>query len=325
MINQVYEILQQRKFDESVTPTQEQILLTIKGKVCAVEESFCLYTGLPKNGKSTFIQATIASAFVGKLDDIFGIKLHIKDTEKIVLFDTESSQYDLYRNIERIKLFSNKKTLPLNFDCFGLRGDKSTDIIKFISSYLENNSNCKCLIIDGLLDCIIDYNDIHQSKDLIDFIKLITKQYKILVIAVLHLGKKEFHTLGTLGSMADRYANAVLKVEKNKELQTLQLSATYLRSSDDFEPIEIKFFENAGWQIMDKENQTKKHTYKDFTDLEHKRLAQTVIPAKGLKYQNLIDDIKEQMAIGTNAAKDIVKIWIAKSVIFKREQIYYYD
>ena len=110
LTNQVYDILQQRKFDESILPTQEQILLTIKGKVCAVEESFCLYTGLPKNGKSTFIQATIASAFISKLDDIFGIKLHIKETEKIALFDTESSQYDLYRNIERIKLFSNKKT-----------------------------------------------------------------------------------------------------------------------------------------------------------------------------------------------------------------------
>jgi len=323
MTNQVYDILQQRKFDESVIPAKEQILLTIKGKVIAVEESFCLVTGLPKNGKSTFTQAIIASAFISKLDDIFGIKLNVKDTEKIALFDTENSQYDLYQNINRIKLFSKIKTLPLNFDCFGLRGDKSTDIIKFIASYLQNNTNCKCLIIDGLLDCIIDYNDIHQSKDLIDFIKQITKQYKILVIAVLHLGKKEFHTLGTLGSMADRYANAVLKVEKNKELQTLQLSATYLRSSDDFEPIEIKFFENAGWQIMDQDKQTKKHTYKDFTDLEHKRLAQSVIPTKGLKYQNLIDDIKEKMAIGTNAAKDIVKIWIATSVIYKREQIYF--
>jgi hypothetical protein len=29
------------------------------------------------------------------------------------------------------------------------------------------------------------------------------------------------------------------------------------------------------------------------------------------------------MAIGTNAAKDIVKIWIATSVIYKREQIYF--
>jgi hypothetical protein len=60
----------------------------------------------------------------------------------------------------------------------------------------------------------------------------------------LHLGKKDNHTLGTLGSASDRYAQSTLVIDKNKENNTFNISSRFMRSDQDFDPIAIEFYEN---------------------------------------------------------------------------------
>ena len=81
------------------------------------------------------------------------------------------------------------------------------------------------------------------------FFKMITKKYNILVITVLHLGKKDNHTLGTLGSASDRYAQSTLVIDKNKEDQTFTITSRFMRSDLDFEPIAIQFYDGEYRQV----------------------------------------------------------------------------
>jgi len=80
-----------------------------------------------------------------------------------------------------------------------------------------------------------------KSRELVDWLKWITAEYNILLIGVIHLGKKDNHTLGHFGSMIDRYAQSVLEVDKNKEYSVYTLKPKYLRSSADFTPQSIQF------------------------------------------------------------------------------------
>jgi hypothetical protein len=320
-----YDKLITRKYLSNYTPSEQQIYLKINSKIVGVGQSFCVYSGLPKGGKSTYIGATIASFLAN--NEIFNINLSLpKERNKIALFDTESSEYDFYKNIERIKNFAGIDKLSEDcFNAFALREDNSYLIKKYIVAYLENNTNCSCIVIDGLLDLLVDYNDVKESRQLINFLKYITKKYNIFCMCVLHLGKKDLQTLGHLGSMVDRYANAVIKIEKNKELNSFEMTPTFMRSDVDFDKIAIKYFENVGYQLMNEQgNDTpKKHTYKSWSILEHKYRVNKVLITAGLNYTTMVNDLKELENIGMNAAKEIVKFWIENNLIYKRNNLYF--
>jgi hypothetical protein len=245
--------LSARKYDPQKPVAPQQIVLTVRDKVVAVNSSYIIISGLPKAGKSTFISAAIASAFIP--GDIFGIKLLLNRERRLGWFDTETASYDWHKQIDRIKTFSNYENLPNRIDAFNVREDDPGIIKKYISHYLDQ-TNCGVLVVDGLLDLVNNFNDEAESKQLSQYFKLITKKYDCVIIGVLHLGKRDLNSLGHLGSYMDRYANSVLEVEKQKENQIYILKSKYMRSDEDFEAIGIKFFDGtavlpAGYRQID--------------------------------------------------------------------------
>lgn len=237
----IYDVLNLRKYNSAYVPEKESCILSIGEKICGTLQNYCVISGLPKSCKSTFLSAFTASAFIP--DDIWSIKINLpNDRKRLAYFDTESSAYDMYRQVERIRHFTKRDYLPWdNLDVYNVREDEPTKIIELINSYLENNE-ASVIIIDGLLDICNDFNCPVEAKKITTWLKRITKQYNILIICVVHLGKKDNNTLGHLGSAADRYAQSVFEVVKDKEQQTFTLQSKYMRSDADFEPVSIKNF-----------------------------------------------------------------------------------
>lgn len=197
--------------------------------------NFVVLSGLPKAGKSTFLNAIIASAYTHF--DIYGIKL--KDAGNIGYFDTESSQNDFYNNLHRIRSFAGFIELPRSFQAFATRVDPFLMQRSLISTYIELYKPA-VLIIDGLLDLIQNYNDETESRALMDWLKMITAEHSMLIIGCIHLGKKDNHTLGHFGSMVDRYAQSVLEIVKDRENNIFMLKPKWLRSAPDFMPVCIQ-------------------------------------------------------------------------------------
>lgn len=246
-ITDAYKLLLERRFDsDNYVPNPDHKTLTIRDKLVGSLSNFVVFSGLPKTGKTTYISALIATAL--HPGDFFQMKLNMPaDRKKIAYFDTESSQYDHYRTIERVKYFSCWNRLPEKFfDSFTLRQDGHRVIQNYIEVYLKNNPDCSVLIVDGLLDLILNYNSEEECKELIQYMKRITYVYNVLLITVLHLGKKDKETLGHLGSATDRYAQSTLLIEKDKNTQSYNLSSKFMRSDVDFEPVSIKNF-NGIW------------------------------------------------------------------------------
>ena len=178
------------------------------------------------------------------------MKLHLPaGRNRIAYFDTESSEYDHYRTIERIKNFTTFNRLPDNLDTYILRQDNHITIMRYIEEYLKAFPDCAVMVLDGLLDLILNYNSEEECRILIQFIKRITAQFNILLVTVLHLGKKDKETLGHLGSASDRYAQSTLIIEKDKEQQTYNLSPKFMRSDSDFETVSIKNFQGVWHEV----------------------------------------------------------------------------
>jgi len=232
------ETLNERKFDFRVQPPPEVRLLTINNNLILSQSNFCLLTGAPKVGKSTFTSVILSSYVADK--EVFGIKLHrTKEKPKIALFDTEQAAQELYKSIWRVMQLSEKNVFPDTFDIFSFRKDEADTIKNFLEFYIKNNLDCGTIIIDGLLDLVFNFNEERECKSLIDFLKRITAEYNIGIIAILHAGKTTGTSVGHLGSFADRYCQSNLEIVKNTDINTINLKPKLLRSCGDFEPISL--------------------------------------------------------------------------------------
>lgn len=232
------ETLNERRFDFTVIPDPEVKLLTINNNLILSASNFCLLTGAPKVGKSTYTSVILASYVANK--EIFGIHLATtKEKPKIALFDTEQAKQELYKSIQRVMFLSKQKEFPNNFDIFSFRKDEANTIKDFLEFYIKNNLDCGTIIIDGLLDLVFNFNEERECKSLIDFLKRITAEYNIGIIAILHTGKTTGTSVGHLGSFADRYCQSNLEITKDTTQNTINIKPKLLRSCGDFEPIAL--------------------------------------------------------------------------------------
>jgi len=236
---EILKALEKQHYKDNYTPKKENDILTIGGATIGTRGNFVVYSGLPKAGKSTFLAAAIASGLSKKI--IYQQSM-ITSGGGVALFDTESNESDFYNNLTRIKTIAGIKKLPANFAAFYTR-EFSAEVQRILIEYYISKQLPAVVIIDGFLDLINNYNNETESKSIIDWLKRISSVYNVLIIGVIHLGKRDGHTLGHFGSMVDRYAQSVLSVERDEENRNIYtLRAKYLRSAAVwFEDINIEF------------------------------------------------------------------------------------
>lgn len=311
MTNDLHEKLNSRKYKRGYQPPNENIIFSIQGKNIGTSQSFVCFQGLPKAGKSTFITSAIASAFTHW--DIFGMKINFpKNRKRICYIDTESSDFDYYRVLERIRSQIICDPLPHNFDSFLFREDSPEEIQSMIEIYLDENKDCSVLVIDGILDLISDFNSVEQSFFLVQWLKKITKKHDLLILCVLHLGKKDQNSIGHIGSYLDRKSQSVLKIEKNKEKKTLDLIPTFLRSTDDFDPISIQYTGGNWYQVTDDPIQKGSYIF----GMEKISLINKILTEPKL-YKDIVSDFSEFTGKGITTAKKIIKDLISEGSIIK--------
>ena len=326
---QYYSELLKRSYLRDYVPNEEQILLKIGGNNVGSLQNYVIISGLPKSGKSTFTTSIVASSF--NTYDIFDIKLQtLPERRKVCYIDTESSEHDFYSHMNRIKKIAQLNVLPPTFDAFGLRKDDPSQIKTMIDAYLEYNKDCSVVIIDGLLDLCMNYNDEVECRKVVNWLKHITTVYNLLVIGILHTGKRDGQTLGHLGSNTDRWAQSTLEVKKDLE-GCFELTPRFLRSSKDFDPIKIKYdeFEMEYKRVDDFKKihkQKKESDFNKYTDIEHGILLNKIFNnIKEYQYEDLIKVICKIDERGINSSKSYIKFLKDKNFLDKTENNLYYD
>ena len=248
---ELYNLFLTRKYDKNKPLPQEQIVFTIQDKILGTLQNFVVISGAAKVGKSTFTSALVGSFALPAFQDNYGMKLKsIKNRDKVCYIDTETSQHDFYKQIQRIKEYSLSENLSDKIDAFNVREDEPAQIRKFIEVYLQNTPACAILVIDGLLDLCLNYNDEIETRLLINWFKKITKIFNVLIIGILHTGKSNGESLGHLGSNTDRWAQSTILVERSKETNQITLKPKFLRSAADFDTIALMNFQGK-WSQTD--------------------------------------------------------------------------
>jgi hypothetical protein len=219
---------------------KQELIYTINEKIILTHGGLLILTGKPKARKSTFLHTFLATTIIDS--SVWGIKSHLNHQKNgIVLIDTEQTLYDMITSLRRLEsAFGVKLSTYKNFQAYTTRSLSLDQTLKAITKIADNTPQLGVIAIDGLVDLVNDINDVREAKACIHFLKNLADKKNIGIIGIIHQNKGTNYSLGHLGSFASRFAQSELSIEKTESGSSI-LRPTYLRSSDDFEPIEINY------------------------------------------------------------------------------------
>ena len=183
--------------------------------------NFSVIGGKGKAKKGFLVSAIIGSSLTG--EKILNFKTYFNG-KKIVLFDTEQGNYDLYVASKRSVRLNQFDYHPENLDVFALRQLSTEDRVTFIENYLEEeHQKLGMIVIDGVRDLIVDINNTDQSTEITTKIMQWTKIYNIHAVLVLHENPGSDKLRGHLGTELTNKAETVISVEKQQEREDVSM------------------------------------------------------------------------------------------------------
>lgn len=205
--------------------------------------NFSVIGGKGKARKTFFISALIAASLSdSKILDIrgsFGGK-------RVVFFDTEQSEYDLYWAARRACLLNGINKHLSNYDVFCLRPLTPNERTSFIENYLEQTDNVGLIVIDGIRDLLTDINSPDQSTNIVTKLMQWTKVYNIHASVVLHENPGSDKLRGHLGTEVQNKAESVIVIEKPKDKSEVsRVIPRFIRGAKEFQEFAFTIDNNS--------------------------------------------------------------------------------
>lgn len=331
---EIQQLLFSRLFDPKQEPPKEEIVFRIDWQTIGSLGDYGLMTGRPKAGKSKYLAGAIAAALSNR--EVFGMKIRLPENKRrVVHFDTEQGKRSHFNLLQLVSTLA-ADTPQFAFDSYHCRQDDAHSIVRMIDYYLQLHPDTGILFIDGLLDLVNSFNDIQDSKILVNWLKRITEACNVYIFAVLHRSMSADKSIGHLGSTADRAAQSVLIVEKNKETKQYVLKAEYLRDGDDFAPVAIYYNKDMEtWERTDyidgtaaatmpgRVSNALKRKPQDFELSQHMGYVSQIFNSQAVRtWEDLKQQIRETYNVGRDWAGECIKHLVAINLLWKTDTGY---
>jgi hypothetical protein len=192
------EAIKKARLDYSKPVPKPPEVLTVNGISWGTMGDFSFIYGKAKS-KKTFCTSIAISASVGGSWGMFKSKLP-KDKPKVVFFDTEQSDYDVYLVANRITRMMGHEGLHPNLDIIRLRGNSPEQTQAIIGHYLKTTPGIGLVVIDGIREFVYDINSQDESTKVQGLLLKWTQEYGFHIITVLHENKNTPNPRGALGT-----------------------------------------------------------------------------------------------------------------------------
>tara|TARA_R110002126_G_scaffold39767_1_gene117568 strand:+ start:29174 stop:30337 length:1164 start_codon:yes stop_codon:yes gene_type:complete len=318
----IKQLLKESEIDPFSTIEKPPTVLSIDGVSYGTLGNFSCITGKSKSKKTFFLSILIASAL-----DVNGrfqrIKTEIPNTT-VLHFDTEQSQYHTQKVSRRIiSLIDNEEISQKYYKCFCLRPFDPKTRTEMIKEAIYTTENVKLVVIDGIADLIVGYNNEETAVSIVNDIMKWTAELNIHLITIVHQNKGDNNAKGHLGSIILQKAETVLSVEKDREISNV--TASHSRGID-INPISFSVDEKGLPYFVDFNpnsgiNDKKIRLPRDVTTDVHKTILNEVfLNEKDLKSQKFKDFLKDTLAKHSiNVGETAIRAW--KAFYEKNEMI----
>lgn len=194
-------------------------VLSIDGVSYGSLGNFSCITGKSKSRKTFFLSMLMAAAL-----DNDGKSQRIKTdipNKKVIHFDTEQSEYHTQLVSKRVIEQVGSNEYIKNYDCYFLRPFSPSERIEIIEAVIYKENNLGLVIIDGVADLCIGYNDEREASKTVGKLLKWTGELNIHIITVIHQNKADSNTKGHLGGHINQKSETVISVEKDNDISNV--------------------------------------------------------------------------------------------------------
>ena len=208
--------------------------------------NFSAITGKAKS-KKTFLMGIFASSLINNKHFYDKFVGHLPENkQKIVYFDTEQGDYDVYNTAKRISYLSDGMR---NFEMYQLREFTPIERCSMIEERLQS-MDVGFVVIDGIADLANAVNDEEESTRVVSLLLRWTKQFSCHIVNVIHQNKGNDFATGWLGSSIMKKAEIIISVTKDKADNARSIVSCDLSRGADFE--DFAFMINSeGMPVLD--------------------------------------------------------------------------
>jgi len=179
-----------------------------------------------KAGKSTNINAMIASTFAVPGADCLGYTSENPHGHAVLHIDTEQCRYDHWEGVQRVIRRAKVKVAPPWFRSYCLTGFRPAEIRVAIPTLTKlaakQFGGIHSVFVDGIADATEDVNDPAESNSIVNEIHALAIEFECPIINIIHTNPaSDFKTRGHLGSQLERKSETNLRLEKDNNGVTI--------------------------------------------------------------------------------------------------------
>ena len=311
-------------------PLAAASIITAGDVPLGTEENILCITGGEGTGKSNYTAALVAGAIQEKETDTDLLGVRVEPNRKrraVLLYDTEQSEQQLYKNTGRLLRRAGRERMPEFLHVYCLTGmsrnERLTAIMQSMDKYHYLHGGIHLVVIDGVADLIRCANDEGESVALIDEIYRLAGIYRTCIAAVVHFVPNGLKLRGHLGSELQRKSAAILSIEKDENPEISVVKALKVRDGSplDIPLMQFRWDRQAGMPVyVGEKPRAEKEKRKEKELAEMAREAFTRQEKYG--YIELCELIQETLEVKERTAKGYIRYMREKEIIEKEGDCY---
>jgi hypothetical protein len=327
MLDQIYEdtiaVMKSCEIDFENPPKAPEPLLTINDVTIGTPGNLVCVAGSEGSGKTNYLGGILSGAIKPYGIDIDTLGTTIKeniDQRAVLLYDTEQSEFQLYKNLTYILRRSSLERPPSWFKAFCLvgisRSERMNLILESMDRFFYEYGGIHMVVIDGIADLLGAVNDEESSVKLVEELFRMAAIYNTVIVCVLHLAPSGMKLRGHLGSEVQRKAAGILLIEKDDNNNCSVVKALKVRDGSPLDVPMVQF----GWSKTEGRHVYLGEKSKEDSDLrktnELKDAASAIFRDKVIiPNQQLVQSIMEQMDVKERTARAYIKFMRENGII----------
>jgi hypothetical protein len=325
LYNDTMAILKPCEIDFNNPPVQSEMIVSINGVPLGTQGNLFCITGGEGTGKSNYVGSLIAGTVRDAsfpIDTLGTAILPNTSGKAVLLYDTEQSEVQLYKNISGILKRGKLTAMPDCFKAYCLtsmsRKERLQAIVQSMDKFYYQFDGIQLVVIDGIADLVRCANDEAESIGVIDELYRLAGIYKTCIVCVLHFIPNGMKLRGHLGSELQRKAAAILSIERDEEPQISVVKALKVRDGSPLDVPLIQFSWNKELQMHTFIGEKTREEKEKRKETELTGVARTVFSRQRYcTYVDLCEQIQSILDVKERTAKSYIKFMRDREIILK--------
>jgi ABC-type dipeptide/oligopeptide/nickel transport system ATPase subunit len=325
LYNDTMAILKPCEIDFNNPPVQAEMIISINDVPLGTQGNLFGITGGEGTGKSNYVGSLIAGTVRDasfSIDTLGTAILPNTANKAVLLYDTEQSEVQLYKNISTVLKRGKQNAMPDYFKAYCLtsmsRKERMQAIVQSMDKFYYQFGGIQMVVIDGIADLVRCANDEAESVGVIDELYRLAGIYKTCIVCVLHFIPNGMKLRGHLGSELQRKAAAILSIEKDENPQISVVKALKVRDGSplDVPLVQFSWDRNLGMHTYLGEKPKEEKEKRKETELAG--VAKTVFSKqRHYTYADLCGQIQSILDVRERTAKNYIRFMRDREIIRK--------